>query len=340
MEVFRGHRNVGRRLHAPAVAIGNFDGVHRGHLALLERARERASELGGESAALTFEPHPALVLAPHLAPRLITTTERKLELIAAAGIQVCVVEPFDRDLANLRPEQFARAVLADAMGARSVVVGFDFTFGHRRAGTTALLASLGQTLGFGVDVVDAFTVDGLVASSTRVRSFVAEGNMGGARLLLGRDFEVCGRVVRGAGRGRDLGFPTANIAPDTPLLPASGIYAVWLELLAERPQDPGPPGEAGAVVSTARAAAGSGGRLPGAASLGTHPTFHIGGELTLEVHVLDFDGDLYGRRVRVAFVERLREERRFAGPAELVEQIHRDVAECRRILAAAPAATG
>ena len=317
MEVFRGHRSIGRRLRAPAVAIGNFDGVHRGHLALLERARARAAALGGESAALTFEPHPALVLAPQLAPRLITTSERKLELLAAAGVEVCVVEPFDRDLAGLSPEQFARVVLADAIGARSVVVGFDFTFGHRRAGTTAMLRSLGEDLGFDVDVVEAFTVDGLVASSTRVRSFVTEGNLAGARLLLGRDFEVCGHVVRGAGRGRHLGIPTANIAPDTPLLPASGIYAVWLELLHDTPGGPA-----------------TGPRLAGAASLGTNPTFHIGGDLSLEVHVLDFDGDLYDRRVRVAFVERLRDERRFPGADELLDQIRRDVADTRRILAA------
>jgi riboflavin kinase / FMN adenylyltransferase len=320
MEVFRGHRSIGRRLRAPAVAIGNFDGVHRGHLALLERARERAAALGGESAALTFEPHPALVLAPQLAPRLITTTERKLELLAAAGVEVCVVEPFDRDLAMLSPEQFARAVLSDAIGARSVVVGFDFTFGHRRAGTTALLRTLGEGLGFDVDIVEAFSVDGLVASSTRVRSFVAEGNLAGARLLLGRDFEVCGRVVRGAGRGRQLGIPTANIAPNTPLMPTSGIYAVWVDLL--------PDGGGPAI----------GPRLAGAASLGTNPTFQIGGDLTLEVHILDFDGDLYGRRVRVAFVERLRDERRFPGAGELLDQIHRDVADTRRILAASDGA--
>ncbi|HWM87315.1 MAG TPA: bifunctional riboflavin kinase/FAD synthetase [Kofleriaceae bacterium] len=317
MDVFRGHRDIGRRLRAPAVAIGNFDGVHRGHLALLERARASAASLGGESAALTFEPHPALVLAPHLAPRLITTTERKLELIAAAGIDVCVVEPFDRDLAGLSPEQFARSVLGEAIGARSVIVGFDFTFGHRRAGTTSLLRSLGQSLGFEVDVVEAFTADGLVASSTRVRGFVSEGNMAGARLLLGRDFEVCGRVVRGAGRGRGLGVPTANIAPDTQLLPASGIYAVWFDLL---PEAPGAPPA----------------RFAGAASLGTNPTFDGAGELTLEVHLLDFDGDLYGRRARVAFVERLRGERRFPGVPELLEQIARDITDTRRVLASAP----
>lgn len=319
MVVFPGHRAVARALRAPAVAIGNFDGVHRGHVALLERARARAAAGGGQSAVLTFEPHPAVVLAPRLAPRLITPLDRKLELLSAAGIEACVVEPFDRDLAGLSPAEFARIVLADAIGARTVVVGFDFTFGHRRAGNTALLRELGRDLGFEVDVVEAFTVDGLVASSTRVRGFVGEGNMAGARLLLGRDFDVSGRVVQGAGRGRGLGIPTANIAPDGQLLPASGIYAVWLELL---------PDGAGSPTS--------GARMPGAASLGTNPTFEGAGELTLEVHILDFDGDLYGRRVRVGFVERLRGERRFPGVAELVDQIHKDIADTRRILASVP----
>jgi riboflavin kinase/FMN adenylyltransferase len=316
MEVFRGHRHIRRSLRSPAVAIGNFDGVHRGHLALLERARARAAAGGGESAVLTFDPHPAVVLAPDLAPRLITTLERKLELIAAAGIDVCVVEPFDRELAALSPDEFVRAVLADAIHAQSVVVGFDFTFGHRRAGTTAMLRSLGQTLGFDVDVVEAFTVDGLVASSTRVRSFVRDGNMAGARLLLGRDFDVSGRVVHGAGRGRGLGMPTANIDPDTPLLPAPGIYAVWVELL-----DGGGAGRA---------------RLPAAASLGTNPTFEASSDLRLEAHILDFDGDLYGQRLRVGFVERLRGERRFPGADELMAQIHQDIADTRRILDAPP----
>ncbi|HTE51464.1 MAG TPA: bifunctional riboflavin kinase/FAD synthetase [Kofleriaceae bacterium] len=319
MDVFRGHRAIERALRAPAVAIGNFDGVHRGHLALLERARARASAMNGEAVALTFEPHPAMVLAPHLAPRLLTTTRRKLELLAEAGIDACVVEPFDRDLAGLPPDQFARVVLADAIGARRVVVGFDFTFGHKRGGTTATLRELGRDLGFEVDVVDAFTVDGLVASSTRARSFVSEGNMAGARLLLGRDFEVCGQVVRGAGRGRGLGIPTANVAAETPLLPASGIYAVWLQELEPAT------GEVGDVA---------GPRLAGAASLGTNPTFDSAGELTLEVHILDFDGDLYDRRVRVSFVERLRGERRFPGAAELLDQIGRDIADTRRVLAA------
>ena len=202
MDVFPGHRRLTRRLTAPAVTIGNFDGVHLGHQRLLARARAGAAELGGEAVALTFDPHPAAVLAPHLAPRLITPTRRKLELLAAAGLDVCVVEPFDRDLAGLSPDAFARDILAGALGARRIVVGYDFTFGKKRAGNTAMLRDLGRELGFDVEVVEPVTVDGLVASSTRVRAFITEGNLEGARLLLGRDVEIDGVVVRGAGPPR------------------------------------------------------------------------------------------------------------------------------------------
>lgn len=312
MDVFPGHRRLTRRLVSPAVTIGNFDGVHLGHQRLLERARAGAAELGGEAVALTFDPHPAAVLAPHLAPRLITPTRRKLELLARAGIDACVVEPFDRDLAGLSPREFAQGILAGALGARRIVVGYDFTFGKKRAGNTAMLRELGRELGFDVEVVDPVTVDGLVASSTRVRAFITEGNLEGARLLLGRDVEIDGVVVRGAGRGRTIGVPTANIAPDTELVPAVGIYAVWVDI--EGATEPGA-------------------RHPGAASVGTNPTFTDAGQLSVEVHLLDYDGgDLYGRRLRLSFVERLRGERRFPGADELVEQIRRDIADTRRVL--------
>ena len=307
MPVFRGHHSIARRLRAPAVAIGNFDGVHLGHRALIDRARAGAAELGGEAVVLTFDPHPAFVLAEHLAPRLITTTDRKLELLADAGVDVTLVEPFDRALAAMSPADFAATILAGALGARRVVVGFDFTFGKGRAGTTDTLRELGRAHGFDVDVVEPVAVGGLVASSTRVRTFIAEGNLAGARLLLGRDVDIDGTIVRGAGRGRGIGVPTANVAPDTPLLPARGIYAVWIDVDGH-------------------------GRRPGAASVGTNPTFDDAGRVSVEVHVLDFDGDLYGRRARVTFVERLRGEKRFPDADTLVEQIRRDIADTRRVL--------
>jgi len=306
MDVFPGHRRLPRALRAPALAIGNFDGVHLGHQQLIARAREAAARQGGEAVALTFDPHPAAILAPERAPRLLTTTARKLELLAAAGADAAVVEPFDGEFAALSPRAFAAQVLAGGLGARHVVVGYDFRFGSGRAGSTDTLCELGGELGFSVDVVNPVSVAGVVASSSRIRALVEEGDLAGARALLGRHPEVDGEVVRGAGRGRGIGIPTANLAPDTEVLPPLGIYAVWVELAGER--------------------------RPAAASVGTNPTFDDSGRLSLEVHVLDFDRDLYGQRMRVAFVEHLRGELRFPGAAELVEQIRRDIADTRRIL--------
>jgi riboflavin kinase/FMN adenylyltransferase len=307
MDVFPGHRRLARALRAPAIAVGNFDGFHRGHQKLVAQARAAAARAGGEGVALTFDPHPARVLAPERAPRLLTTTARKLELLAAAGADVVVVEPFDRALAALSPRAFADQVLRVALGAHHVVVGYDFRFGHARAGSTDTLRELGDELGFTVEVVDPVAVDGVVASSSRIRTCVEQGDLAGARALLGRDPEVEGTVVRGAGRGRGIGIPTANLEIEAGVPPPLGIYATWAFLAG-------------------------GERLPGAASIGTNPTFDDSGRLSLEVHILDFDRDLYGQPVRLAFVERLRGELKFAGAAELVEQIRRDIADTRRIL--------
>jgi riboflavin kinase / FMN adenylyltransferase len=310
VEIFAGHRALFRPLAAPAVALGNFDGVHEGHARLLSAARAAADRLGGDAVVYTFEPHPARVLAPELAPPLITTTDRKLELLSGAGIDVCVLEPFDRALAEITPEDFARQVLLEVLGARQVVVGYDFTYGHQRRGNVATLREFGARHGVTVEVIDPVTVDGLVVSSSKVRELVAEGDLARARLLLGRDFDVDGRVVRGAGRGRDLGFPTANLALEAELLPAPGIYATRVRVL----DDP------------------AGAWLEGAASLGTNPTFGEGAPLVLEVHLLDFGGDLYDRRLRVAFVERLRAEQRFESAGALVAEIRRDVERTREVL--------
>ncbi|HEU5057696.1 MAG TPA: bifunctional riboflavin kinase/FAD synthetase [Kofleriaceae bacterium] len=307
MEVFSGHRRLTRAFRAPAVAIGTFDGVHRGHQELVARARAAAARLGGEAVVLTFDPHPASVVAPERAPRLLTTTARKLELLAAAGADAAVVEPFDRELAALAPRAFAETILAGSLGARHLVVGYDFRFGQGRAGGADTLRELGGELGFTVEVVDPVAVDGTVASSSRIRALVEAGELAAARALLGRDPEVEGEVVRGAGRGRGIGVPTANLAIDAGVAPPLGIYAVWVALAGER--------------------------YAGAASVGTNPTFDDSGRMSLEVHILDFDRDCYRERVRLAFVERLRGELRFAGAAELVEQIRRDIADTRRILA-------
>jgi riboflavin kinase/FMN adenylyltransferase len=316
VEVFEGYRALLRPLASPAVALGNFDGVHLGHRRLLAETVELARAAGGDAVAFTFDPHPAKLLAPALAPPLITTPSRKLGLIAAAGIDVCVVEPFTPELAALPPAEFLNHIIVRTLGARHVVVGYDFTYGRNREGTVATLAEHGDRHGFEVHVVPPVAIDGLVASSTRVRDFAARGNLAGARLLLGRDLDVDGRVVRGAGRGRQIGVPTANVAVDTELLPKPGVYAVRATLLDEGGSVP----------------------LPGVANLGTRPTFDDeDARLQLEVHLLapDLPDELYGRLMRVAFVDRIRSERRFDGIDALKAQIHADIDRARAILAPA-----
>jgi riboflavin kinase/FMN adenylyltransferase len=304
MDVFPGHLAMSRPLRQPAVAIGNFDGVHLGHQRLLAAARQAAGS-AGESAVLTFEPHPARVLAPRLAPPLLVTPARKLELIAAQGIDACVVEPFTTELAGWSPDWFVEELLVRGLGARHIVVGYDFTYGQKRAGNVDSLRAAGERHGFDVEVVNAVAVDGLVASSTKVREFVLEGNVAGAAMLLGRPFDVDGKVVRGAGRGRTIGVPTANVAVDGELLPKPGVYAARV-----RPE-------------------GGDTWYDAAVNLGTNPTFVQAGALSLEAHLLDFDADLYDSRLRVAFVARLRDERRFTAIDELVAQIRRDIASVR-----------
>ncbi len=311
MDVFAGHRALTRPLRAPAITIGNFDGVHLGHAALIARARALAAPAGGEVVVLTFDPHPTEVLAPHLAPTLLTTAERKLELLAAAGADAVVVEPFTAELAALAPDAFVTEVLAGALGARHVVVGGDFTYGKGRGGNIDTLTAAGARLGFTVAVVAPVAIDGEVASSTRVRGYLRGGDPARATALLGRAYDVDGVVVRGAGRGKGLGVATANLRPDGDLLPAPGIYAVTFER----------PGV------DAR-------RLPAVASLGTNPTFVDHGTLVLEVHVLDLDADLYDARVRIGFVARLRDEARFDSVDALLMQIRADIAAARSVFAA------
>jgi riboflavin kinase/FMN adenylyltransferase len=312
MEIFEGHRALFRPLHAPAVAIGNFDGVHLGHQRLLHTAVAAAQSLGGDAVVFTFEPHPAAVLAPHKAPPLITSLPRKLELLAQAGISACVLEPFTRELAGMSPEAFLQSILVETLGARHIVVGYDFTYGHDRAGTAASLRAFGAARGIGVDVIEPVEVGGVVVSSTRVRELVRAGDMAGARALLGRDYDLDGTVVRGDGRGARIGMPTANLAVDSQLLPAGGVYAVRVQLLERADSRP----------------------VPAVANLGTNPTFVDRTELSLEVHLLDFSGDLYGQRLRVQLVERLRGEQRFSGIDALLAQIRADIARARDILAA------
>ncbi|MEA2700850.1 MAG: riboflavin kinase / adenylyltransferase [Myxococcales bacterium] len=295
-----------------ALAIGNFDGVHRGHQALVQAARARAAARGATTAVLTFDPHPARLFAPALAPPLIVPLERRLELLAQAGAQLVVVEPFDAAFASIEAADFVGQVLRRDLDAREVVVGYDFSFGRDRTGDARLLTELGVALNLGVTVVPRVSVGGLTCSSTKVREFVLEGRVDGAALLLGRPFEVSGRVIHGAGRGRSLGVPTANISLEGELLPQVGIYAGRATVLAG----------AGATEL----------RRPCAISVGTNPQFTGSGTISVEGHLLDFDGDLYDQRLRIEFLQRLRGEQRFASVAALMAQISDDIAQTRKIV--------
>jgi riboflavin kinase/FMN adenylyltransferase len=303
------------------VTIGAFDGVHRGHRAVLRLVRELADARSLTATVLTFDRHPAEVVRPDKAPPLLTTLEQKLELLADAGeVDECVVLRFDEARSKESAENFVEEILVSALRTRLVVVGSDFHFGFRRRGNVALLQQMGADLGFEVlglglvatpDGVEA-AGDALPYSSTRVRELLAAGRVEAAAEILGRDHAVTGPVERGDGRGHELGFPTANVSvPDRLCLPADGVYAGHLTA-------------ANGVV------------CPAAVSLGRRPTFYEeGGLRLLEAHVLDFDGDLYGQTVAVSFRAHLRGQVRFEGAdarAELVEQMRRDVEEVRRLL--------
>lgn len=298
----------------PAVTVGNFDGVHRGHQSLVAAAVRRARERGGTAVALTFDPHPSRVLSPDRAPSTLMTLDQKAEVLARLGIDRLAVLPFTFELSRLSPADFARMVLREAVGARVVVVGANFRFGRGREGDLALLSRLGRSLGFAVHGTKPVIHEGSPISSTRIREALARGAVGPARQMLGRRYFMDGSVVRGAGRGRAAGVPTANLDVVNETLPGGGVYACWCRLRGEAD----PPAR------------------PAVLNIGHRPTFG-GGALTVEAHILDFDGDLYGRGLRVEFEERLREERAFPGPEALVRQVRDDIARARQVLATAAA---
>jgi riboflavin kinase/FMN adenylyltransferase len=288
--------------------IGNFDGVHLGHRAILARVRQRAQELGGQAVAITFEPHPVKVLRPEVNLPLLTTPDQKLQLLAESGLDAVVILPFTPEFAALPAREFVRRYFCERLKTREVVVGHDYCFGRGREGNIELLKEMGEIHGFTVQVVWAVEVHGAVVSSSLIRALLRLGKVAEANRLLGRPYGVSGQVIQGKGRGAKLlGVPTANILNANELLPASGIYAVWVQR--------------GAVT------------LPGVANIGTCPTFD-NSELSLEVHLLEFSGNLYGESLEVQFVARLREEMRFPSLETLAAQIRADIAAARQVLAA------
>jgi riboflavin kinase/FMN adenylyltransferase len=313
--VVRGTAALEHRPRRPVLTIGNFDGVHIGHRAILRTVTDRARALDGEAVVHTFDPHPRKVLQGERAPPLLTTTDQKLELLAAAQIDLVVLEPFTEAFARTAPDVFVREYVHARIAPLEVYVGYDFHFGRDREGSMRTLTELGPRLGFAVTIIPEVTIGSRDVSSSRIRSLLADGTVEEARLLLGRPYAVRGRVVAGDRRGRTLGFPTANLALETEVLPAHGVYAGRARLL----DDGAPP---------------AGTRFDAVTNVGKRPTFKPDDPPLAEAHLLDFDGDVYGRRLEVSFETRLREERRFPGPDALREQIARDVAEARRRLEA------
>lgn len=288
---------------AVSLTIGNFDGVHIGHRELLRRTVARARAAGAAAVALTFTPHPVRFFSPRSRFYEITGPEEKAALIGEAGIDTLVVEPFDGGVGLMWPADFAREILARRLHARWVIVGYDFTFGRNRTGTPAALSEMGRDLGFDVEVVPPLLRGGTIVSSSRIRELLLAGRVREAGELLCRPYRISGPVVTGAGRGRKLGFPTANIQFAQELVPLPGVYVVEAEVDGER--------------------------RPGVANVGFNPTF---GEnsLGVEVHLLDFEGDLYGKAVSVLFRDRIRDERKFKSVDELARQIAKDVQFARQ----------
>jgi len=305
MQVILNLNEIKKPLTNPVLTIGNFDGVHKGHLALFDRVKERAKAIAGQSVVMTFEPHPLKIMRPADGPQLITHTGQKLELIEKAGIDVIVCVSFDREFAAIPARDFVNNVLVKKIGIKEIVVGYDYTFGHNREGDINLLREIGNDFGFVVHLVGPIEIDHTLVSSTSIRRLVQEGRLEEARVLLGRDFEVQGTVVKGQNRGgRLLGFPTANLNPHGELLPKRGVYAVKL------------------LIDDVF--------YKGVTNVGYNPTFGDTG-LTVETHVLDYSGELMGKTIKVHFIKRLRDEKTFKTLEELSEQIAQDIARAKEV---------
>ena len=296
----------------PVLALGNFDGVHLGHQAIFQHVVTRAREVDGTSMVFTFEPHPLQVLAPEKAPPLLTTYAQKIRLIAALGIAVGLRVPFTEQFARQEPIEFVREVLWRHLGIHEVVVGHDFRFGHRRAGTVDFLQAQAAPFGYRVTVIPAIMQEDTVVSSSNIRRLLLQGQVEQAARLLGRHYAIEGPVVEGFRRGRQLGFPTANVRPMNAIVPHKGVYTVRVEWENRL--------------------------YPGVANVGYNPTF--GNQaLSVEAHLFDVDADLYGATVRVEFLHRIRDERKFASVEELAAQIASDAQEARTVHAKLATAT-
>ena len=287
------------------LALGNFDGLHRGHVKIIERIQRGAAERGGTSVVLTFDPHPPRILRPDKAPPLLMTKPQKLDALGRSGVHGVAVVRFTREMSQWAPEQFVRTVLVEWLRVSEVWVGADFLFGRDRSGNFSLLKSLGAQHGFRAEKIDPVRYKDFVVSSTRIRRLVSEGRVDEAGALLGHHYAIDGSIVEGAKRGREIGFPTANLATENDLIPPHGVYATTITI-------------DGAVY-------------PSVTNVGTRPTFEDQVKTVVETHLINQSMDLYGRQVRLAFVQRLRDERKFPDLEALVEQIGADVRRAGRL---------
>jgi riboflavin kinase / FMN adenylyltransferase len=290
---------------SPVVTIGNYDGLHLGHQAIIKRVIELAREGKGEAVVLTFEPHPVKFLHPELQIPLITPYRKKMMLLTQFGVDVTINLPFTKDIARLSAKEFIQEIVQRRIAPCWVVVGFNFTFGKGRTGTSEELKKIGEELGFGVEIISPHTVAGEVVSSTRIRELIAQGDMREANCMLGSNFFMLGKVIHGHARGKDLGFPTANLEITQDLYPKEGVYAATV-IVDEQTYD-------------------------GVVNIGTNPTF--GDEkLAVEVFLFDYEGDLYGKELQVALVDKLRDEQTFPSADALVRQIGQDIQKAKEIL--------
>lgn len=306
MNIIRDLNDLSKPLKNPVLTIGNFDGVHKGHLALFDKVKKIAGNIDGQSAVLTFEPHPIKVVKPGNGPPLITPIKQKLKLISDAKIDVILCLPFTMEFASIPAEEFVTELLVNRVGVRELVVGYDYSFGWNREGGIDLLRKMGKESGFKVHVVEPIHLNETLVSSTSIRNLVQEGNLPEAKRLLGRDYQITGVVKKGMGKGgKILGFPTANLTPVDELIPKKGVYAVKA-IIGDKEYD-------------------------GVCNIGINPTFG-GTSLSIETHLLDFSGDIIGQDFTIQFIGRLRDEKRFSGKDELAKQIEKDIALAREVL--------
>ena len=305
MEIFWGNDKIdAAKIRNPVVTIGNFDGCHLGHQEIFKRVRKHAAALGGSSVVYTFNPHPASVIHDN-EPNTIYTLNEKIEAIDSLGMDFMVVVPFTRAFADTHPERFIDEILVSGIKAKGIVVGYDFVFGRRAMGNIPFLKKKGEELGFFVESMPAVIKDGMVVSSTLIRTMIRSGDVGVAARLLSKPYRLPGSVVHGMARGRLLGFPTANIRPDKSLIPSYGVYATNIYL--------------------------DGKRYAGATNIGDNPTFGDEGT-SIEAFLFDFKGDLYGRQMTIEFIDCLRTEIKFDSKEKLIRQIDKDCRKASEIL--------